>query len=311
MDREGRGFVGFELGQFRVPPAAHARWIGVALAACGWLSVVTTLGIVAVLVGEAAAFFAEVSPLQFLTDTQWTPLFADKHFGVWPLVAGTALTTAVAMAVAVPCGLLTAIYLSEYANVRVRQVLKPALELLAGVPTVVYGYFALTMVTPALQAVVPGLGGFNALSAGLVMGVMILPVVASLSEDAVYAVPHGLREAAWALGATRLASTLRVVVPSAWSGIAAALMLGISRAAGETMIVAIAAGQQPNWTLDPRQPVETMTAYIAQVSLGDTPSGTLEYRTIFAVGLALFVATLAMNMVSFALRRHVLRQGGR
>ncbi|MFN7134585.1 MAG: phosphate ABC transporter permease subunit PstC, partial [Myxococcales bacterium] len=272
-------------------------------------SVVTTIGIIAVLLFGTAAFFSEVSFSQFFLDSEWTPLFADKHFGIWPLLGGTLLTTAIAIAVAIPLGLLSAIYLSEFAGTRARRLLKPMLEMLAGVPTVIYGYFALTMVTPLLQRIVPGLSGFNALSAGLVMGVMVLPIIASISEDAIHAVPTGLREASYALGADRLSTIFRVVVPAAFSGIAASIILGISRAIGETMIVAIAAGQQPRLTADPRVPVETMTAYIVQVSLGDTPTGTLEYRTIFAVGTALFVMTLGLNLISHQLRRR-MRKGG-
>lgn len=275
------------------------------LAACGWLSVATTVGIVAVLLTEALQFFGEVGLVAFLADTQWTPLFAEKHFGIWPLLAGTALTTAIAAAVAVPAGLLAAIYLSEFAPRQLRQWLKPALELLAAVPTVIYGYFALTIVTPLLQNLLPNVAPFNALSAGLVMGVMILPVVGSLSEDALFAVPNDLRQAAWALGAGKLRTTWMVVLPAARSGVAAALMLAVARAIGETMIVAIAAGQQANFTADPRGAVETMTAYIVQVSLGDTPAGTLEYRTIFAVGLALFLSTMLLNGAAFALRRRM------
>jgi phosphate transport system permease protein len=289
------------------PRAWHERAVGGVLFACAFLSVGTTLGIVLVLLTETLGFFREVSLWQFFGDLQWTPLFADKHFGIWPLVSGTFLTTVIAVSVAVPLGLLAAIYLSEFATESSRRILKPLLELLAGVPTVVYGYFALTMVTPALKAVIPGLSGFNAMSAGLVMGIMILPVIASLSEDAIYAVPNSLREGAYALGANRVATILRVVLPSAFSGIGAAVILGVSRAVGETMIVAIAAGQQPRLTLDPRVPVETMTAYIVQVSLGDTPAGTLEYRTIFAVGMALFVGTLVLNLIAFRLRRRVLK----
>jgi len=234
--------------------------------------------------------------------TEWTPLFSEKHFGVLPLVAGTFLASAIAMLVALPAGLLTAIYLSEYAATRVRRVVRPVLEVLAGVPTVVYGYFALQFVTPLLQSFVPGLAGFNALSPGIVMGIMILPLVSSLSEDALHSVPNGLREGAYALGSTRMQTALRVVVPAAFSGISGAAILAASRAIGETMIVAIAAGQQPRLTLDPRVPVETMTAYIVQVSLGDTPAGTLEYRTIFAVGMLLFLFTFALNIVSNWLR---------
>lgn len=295
--------------ELEAPRALSERIIARVLFVCALVSVLTTAGIVAVLLGETVAFFAEVSPLQFLADTQWTPLFDDKHFGIWPLWAGTMLTTSIAVLVAVPLGLLSAIYLAEFANMRARKVLKPTLELLAGVPTVVYGYFALTFVTPLLQRIVPGLSGFNALSPGIVMGIMIVPVIASLSEDAIFAVPATLREGAYALGAGKVATILRVVLPSAFSGIAASVILGLSRAIGETMIVAIAAGQQPRLTADPRVPIETMTAYIVQVSLGDTPTGTLEYRTIFAVGMSLFLMTLVLNVISHRLRRRVLKGG--
>jgi phosphate transport system permease protein len=290
------------------PPLGERVAHGVFLV-CGSLSIFVTLGILTVLLAEGAAFFREVGFSSFFGDTQWTPLFADKHFGIWPLLAGTLLTTLVAMAVSVPLGLAAAVYLSELAPERARRALKPVLEVLAGVPTVVYGYFALTLVTPLLQRVVPDLAGFNALGPGIVMGLMIVPIVASLSEDAIYAVPSSLREGAWALGAGKLATVVRVVLPSAFSGIAASVILGMSRAIGETMIVAIAAGQQPTFTLDPRVPIETMTAYIVQVSLGDTPTGTLEYRTIFAVGLTLFAMTLILNLVSHWLRGRVLRGG--
>lgn len=276
---------------------------------CAAVSILTTLGIIAVLAVETGGFFAEVPVTDFLLDTEWTPLFAEKRFGILPLLSGTLLTTAIALVVAIPLGLLAAIYLSEFASRRVRRFLKPALEILAGVPTVVYGYFALMAVTPALQTFIPGLAGFNALSAGLVMGIMILPIIASLSEDALHAVPMGLREGSYALGADRIDTIFRVVVPSAYSGIAASIILGVSRAIGETMIVAIAAGQQPRLTLDPRVPVETMTAYIVQVSLGDTPTGTLSFRTIFAVGSALFVMTLALNVVSHRLRARIQKGG--
>ncbi|MGE0040214.1 MAG: phosphate ABC transporter permease subunit PstC [Vicinamibacterales bacterium] len=269
---------------------------------CAALSVATTLGIVAVLSVETIQFLREVSIVEFLTGTEWTPLFASQQFGVLPLVAGTVLVSAIAMVVALPMGLLSAIYLSEYAPDGVRRVVKPVLEILAGVPTVVYGYFALMFVTPLLQAIIPGLSGFNALSPGIVMGIMILPLVSSLSEDAMRAVPRGLREGAYALGATRMQTSLQVVVPAAFSGITAAAILAVSRAVGETMIVAIAAGQQPRLTLDPLVPVETMTAYIVQVSLGDTPQGTIEYRTIFAVGMLLFLMTFSLNLVSTWLR---------
>jgi phosphate transport system permease protein len=265
-------------------------------------SIFVTAGIILVLLVETAAFLSEVSIIEFLSGTVWTPLFFDKHFGVLPLVTGTLLASGIAMVVALPAGLMTAIYLSEYAPAVVRRTVKPVLELLAGVPTVVYGYFALLFVTPKLQAIVPGLAGFNALSPGIVMGIMILPLVSSLSEDALRSVPNGLREGAYALGATRMEAALRVVVPAAFSGISAACVLAVSRAIGETMIVAIAAGQQPRLTFDPRVPIETMTAYIVQVSLGDTPAGTLEYRTIFAVGMLLFASTFILNLFSNWLR---------
>jgi phosphate transport system permease protein len=285
------------------------RIIETLLAACGAVSIFVTVGIVLVLVFEASAFFSEVSPADFFGDTQWTPLFRDnQHFGIWPLVMGTLVTAAIAMAVALPFGLLAAIYLSEYAMPRTRSMLKPALELLAGVPTIVYGYFALTVVTPALQQFVPGLAGGNMLSPGIVMGIMIIPMVSSLAEDAIYAVPNSLREGALALGAGKLPTILRVIVPSAWSGIAAAMTLAVSRAIGETMIVAIAAGNQATFTTDPREPGETMTAYIVNISKGDTPNGTLEYRTIFAVGLMLFAMTLVMNLVSYRLSRRLRAQ---
>jgi phosphate transport system permease protein len=270
---------------------------------CGALSIVTTLGIVFVLLFETVAFFREVSVVEFLTDTQWTPLFADKHFGILPLVCGTVLTAGIAIAVALPVGLVSAVYLSEYAGERFRRVVKPVLEVLAGIPTVVYGYFALLFVTPLLQTVIPTLSGFNALAPGIVIGIMIIPMISSLSEDAMYAVPQSLREGAYALGSSKLQVALKVVVPSAFSGIAASVLLGGSRAIGETMILAIAAGQQPRLTLDPTVPIETMTAYIVQVSLGDTPTGTVEYRTIFAVGMMLFLGTLSLNIVSQWLRR--------
>ena len=286
----------------------HARRVRIeraiegALFLCAALSILTTAGIIGVLLMETIAFLRDVPLTAFLFGTVWTPLFSTKQFGVLPLVTGTVLVSLIAMAVALPAGLLSAIYLSEFAPQAVRRVAKPALEILAGIPTVVYGYFALLFVTPLLQSLLPGLAGFNALSPGLVMGVMILPMVSSLSEDAMRSVPDGLREGAYALGATRAQAALRVVLPAALSGISAAVILAVSRAVGETMIVAIAAGQQPRLTFDPRVPVETMTAYIVQVSLGDTPVGTLEYRTIFAVGMLLFAGTFTMNLVSTWLR---------
>jgi phosphate transport system permease protein len=278
------------------------RAIEALLFLCALASVGTTAGIIVVLAVETFAFFGEVSVVEFLTGTEWTPLFATKHFGVLPLLLGTTVVSVIALVVAVPTGLLSAIYLSEYAPDRVRRVVKPVLEILAGVPTVVYGYFALTFVTPLLQQWLPGLSGFNALSPGIVMGLMILPLVSSLSEDAMQAVPRGLREGAYALGATRMQTAVQVVVPAAFSGITAAVILAASRAIGETMIVAIAAGQQPRFTANPFVPIETMTAYIVQVSLGDTPQGTLEYRTIFAVGMLLFLMTFALNLLSSWLR---------
>ena len=266
------------------------------------LSIGTTIGIILVLTIETVGFLRQVSIVEFLTGTEWTPLFSVPRFGVLPLVAGTTLVSLIAMVVALPMGLLSAIYLSEYASDGVRRVLKPVLELLAGVPTVVYGYFALLFVTPLLQRFIPALSGFNALSPGIVMGLMILPLVSSLAEDAMRGVPRGLREGSYALGATKMQTSLRVVVPAAFSGITAAFILAVSRAIGETMIVAIAAGQQPRLTFDPTVPVETMTAYIVQISLGDTPQGTLEYRTIFAVGMLLFIGTFVLNLASAWLR---------
>ena len=273
-----------------------------ALALSAGVSVLVTAGIVLVLLVETIEFLREVRLTHFLFGTVWTPLFFDKKFGVLPLVAGTVLVSAIAMLVALPAGLLSAIYLSEYARPGVRRIVKPMLEVLAGVPTVVYGYFALLFVTPLLQKLIPGLAGFNALGPGIVMGVMILPLVSSLSEDALHSVPNGLREGAYALGATRMQTTLRVVVPAAFSGISAAAVLAVSRAIGETMIVAIAAGQQPRLTFNPLVPLETMTAYIVQVSLGDTPAGTLEFKTIFAVGMLLFLGTFVLNLASNWLR---------
>ncbi len=282
------------------------RIIELALLGCGLLSVFTTAGIIAVLAFETFGFFSEVSFGDFFLDTEWTPLFAQKRFGIWPLVGGTLLTSSIAIGVALPFGLLAAIYLSEFSGAGLRRVLKPALEILAGVPTIVYGYFALVFVTPVLQRIIPGLSGFNSLGPGVVMGIMIIPMISSLSEDALRAVPNTLREGALALGAGRVPTVLRVVLPAASSGIAASVILAISRAIGETMIVAIAAGQQPRLTLDPRVPIETMTAFIVQVSMGDTPTGTVEYRTIFAVGATLFIITLLMNLLSQRIRRRLV-----
>lgn len=266
-------------------------------------SVAVTAGIIGVLVLESAVFFQAVPLRAFLTDTQWTPLFSDAHFGILPLVSATLVVAGIACAAAIPMGTLIAVWLSEYAPAAARETLKPALELLSAVPTVVYGYFALLFVTPLLQAVVPDLPGFNMLSAGLVIGLMIIPYVSSVSEDAMKAVPMHLREASYALGATRLQTSFRVVLPAAFSGVASAFILGFSRAVGETMVVAVAAGMQPNLTLDPRQPAETITAYIVQVSLGDLPHGSVGYQTIFAAGLTLMCMTLVFNIAGHFLRR--------
>lgn len=266
-------------------------------------SVAVTLAIVGILVAESIPFFRVVPLGTFLTDTQWMPLFSEPRYGILPLVCGTLVTTGVALLVAVPVGTIAAVYLSEYAPHRVREWVKPMLELLSAVPTVVYGYFALLFVTPALQRVLPDLPGFNMLSAGLVIGVMIVPYISSLSEDAMRAVPVHLREGAYALGSTRLQTALGVVMPSAFSGIAAAYVLGISRAIGETMVVAIAAGMQPTMTWDPTQPAATITAYIVQVSLGDLPHDSIGYQTIFAAGLTLMMMTLAFNVAGHLLRK--------
>lgn len=278
------------------------------LFACASLCVLTTLGIIAVLLVQSIEFFSEVPLSSFLTDTQWTPLFADKHFGILPLITGTLLTTAIAIAIALPIGLTIAIYLSEYASKPFRKAVKPVMEILAAVPTVVYGFFALTVVTPALQKIIPGLSGFNALSPGIVMGLMIVPLISSLSEDALYAVPNSLREGAYALGSSKLQTAFKVLIPAASSGIIVSVILAISRAIGETMIVAIAAGQQPRLTLDPTVPIETVTTYIVQVSLGDLPQGSLEYKTIFSAGLSLFVLTFILNNISFLIKKKYREQ---
>ena len=274
------------------------RMVGVVLTSFSMVSIITTIGIVGVLLYESLGFFAEVSPFEFLTGTKWTPLFQPQNFGVLPLLSGSLLIALGAAAVALPLGLMSAIYLSEYAHPRTRGVIKPMLEILAGVPTVVYGYFALTFVTPALRLIWPNTEIFNAFSASVVMGIMIIPMVSSLSEDALSAVPGTMREGAYALGATKFEVATRTVVPAALSGIIASFILAISRAIGETMIVTIAAGATPKLTLNPFESVQTMTAYIAQVSLGEVPHGTLEYKTIFAVGLTLFGITLLMNIIS-------------
>jgi len=272
------------------------RAIKYVLGACALVSVLTTLGIAAVLVIESIPFFQEVALTEFFGSAEWTPQFSEKHFGIWALLSGTILVTVISAVVALPVGLASAIYISEYAADWVRRILKPGLELLAGVPTVVYGYFALTFMTPLLKTFVPGLGVYNALSAGIVVGIMIVPMVASLSEDALQAVPDSLSGAAYALGATKFETVLRVNVPAAFSGIMASFILAVSRAIGETMIVTLAAGASPKMTLDPTKSIQTMTAFIVQVSKGDTPQGTIVYQSIFAVGLVLFLITLAMNI---------------
>ena len=266
------------------------------------VSVLTTLGIVYVLVSESIHFFTHVSVVDFLTDTQWTPLFDDAHFGIMVLVSGTVVSSFVALAVAIPMGTIIAIYLSEFANSKVREVAKPILELLGGIPTIVFGYFALLVVTPLLQIILPELPGFSLLSAGLVMGIMIVPYIASLSEDAMRAVPMSLREGAYAMGSTRLYTAIHVVVPAAFSGLAASYILGISRAVGETMILAVAAGMQPNLTWNPMEPAATITSYIVQVALGDLPHGSIGYQTIFAAGLTLLLITLVFNILGQWLR---------
>jgi phosphate transport system permease protein len=279
------------------------RIIELMLLAAGLVAVFTTVAIVFILFYESASFFEHVSIRDFLTDTMWTPLFADARYGIMPLVAGTLTVTGVALMVAIPLGTIIAIYLSEFAPHRLRETVKPILELLGAVPTVVYGYFALLIVTPMLQKIFPELPGFNMLSAGLVIGLMIVPYVASVSEDAMRAVPRYMREGSYAMGATRLQTALRVVVPGAFSGLAAAYILGISRAVGETVVVAIAAGMQPNLTFDPREPAATITAYIVQVSLGDLPHGSIGYQSIFAAGLVLMLMTLVFNVIGFFLTR--------
>jgi phosphate transport system permease protein len=271
------------------------------LAAC--VSVFTTLAIVYILVKESVVFFSNVPLWTFLTDKQWTPLFDDAHFGIAVLLSGTLSSSLVALAIAIPLGTVIAIYLSEFASYRVREVLKPVLELLSGIPTIIYGFFALLVVTPLIQKIYPDLPTFNILSAGIVMGIMIIPYVSSLSEDAMRAVPMSLREGSYAMGSTRFQTATRVVVPAAFSGIASAYILGISRAVGETMILAVAAGMQPNLTLNPLEPAATITSYIVQVALGDLPHGSVGYQTIFAAGLTLMLLTLMFNLLGYWLRR--------
>lgn len=279
------------------------RFIETLLFLTAFASVAITLAIMVMLVKESFVFFQHVSIWDFLTDTQWTPLFDDAHYGILPLVSGTLVSSAVALLVAIPLGTIIAIYLSEFAPFTVREIAKPFLELLGGVPTIVYGYFALLFVTPLLQKIFPELPGFSLLSAGLVMGIMIIPYVSSLSEDAMRAVPMSMREGSYAMGATRFQTAIRVVMPAAYSGIAAAYILGISRAVGETMVVAVAAGMQPNLTWNPMEPAATITAYIVQVSLGDLPHGSIGYQTIFAAGLTLLLMTLTFNIIGHVLRK--------
>jgi phosphate transport system permease protein len=282
---------------------ARDRVIEFVLLLAGLVAVFTTLAIVAILVYESSSFFEHVSIKDFLTDTMWTPLFANPHYGIMPLVSGTLTVTFVALVVAIPLGTIIAIYLSEFATHRLRETVKPILELLGAVPTVVYGYFALLMVTPILQKIIPGLPGFNMLSAGIVIGFMIVPYVASVSEDAMRAVPKYMREGSYAMGATKMQTALRVVVPGAFSGLAAAYILGISRAVGETMVVAIAAGMMANFTFNPTESAATITAYIVQVSLGDLPHDSIGYQSIFAAGLVLMLMTLVLNVIGFFLTR--------
>ena len=272
------------------------------------VTILTTVGILYVLLSESISFFKEVSIIEFLTNKQWTPLFVKKNFGILPLVTGTLLTTFIAVSVALPVGITIAIYLSEYANKTFKKITKPLLEILAAVPTVVYGFFALVVVTPFLQSFIPNLSGFNSLSAGIVMGIMIIPYVSSLSEDALSAVPKSLRNASYGMGATRLQTSFRVMVPAASSGIIVSVILAFSRAIGETMIVAIAAGQQPRLTADPTVPISTITAYIVQVAKGDVPHNSLEYKTIFAAGISLFILTFLLNNISFYIRKKFQEQ---
>ena len=267
------------------------------------ITIAITIGIITVLTIEAVNFFKEVSIVDFFTDSEWTPLFANKHYGILPLLSGTLLTSFIAICVALPIGLSISIYLSEYAPKSFRKSIKPLLELLAAVPTVVYGFFALIVVTPFLQDIIPGLSSFNSLSAGIVMGIMIIPYISSISEDALHAVPDALRQASFGMGATKLQTAFKVAVPAASSGIIVSIILAISRAIGETMIVAVAAGQQPRLTLDPTVPIETITAYIVQVSLGDVQHGSVEYRTIYAAGITLFAFTFLLNTLSYRIRK--------
>jgi phosphate transport system permease protein len=270
--------------------------------------VFTTFAIVAILLYDSFGFFETVSLVEFFTGTEWTPLFEDAHYGIMPLIAGTLTTSFVALAVAVPVGTIAAIYLSEFASHKTREITKPILELLVGVPTIAFGYFALLFVTPLLQIIYPDLPGFNMLSAGLVMGVMIVPYIASVAEDAMRAVPMSMREGSYAMGATRFQTALRVVTPAATSGIVAAYILAVSRAVGETMVVAVAAGQQPTLTFDPTEGAATITAYIVQVAMGDLPHASIGYQSIFAAGLVLFAMTLSFNLIGHVVRKKYREQ---
>ncbi len=292
-----------ELAQIKTARKRKDQIIEFVLLSAACVSVFTTLAIVYILVKESISFFSNVPLWTFLTDTQWTPLFDDAHFGIIVLLAGTLSSSLVALSIAIPLGTIIAIYLSEFANHRLREILKPVLELLSGVPTIIYGFFALLFVTPLIQMIYPDLPTFNVLSAGIVMGIMIIPYVSSLSEDAMRAVPMSLREGSYAMGATRFQTATRVVVPAAFSGIASAYILGISRAVGETMILAVAAGMQPNLTLNPLEPAATITSFIVQVALGDLPHGSVGYQTIFAAGLTLMIITLLFNLLGHWLRR--------
>ena len=292
-----------EFGRLQARRKRREKAIELVLLAAACVSVFTTLGIVYVLVTESLEFFRHVPLWSFLTGSQWTPLFDDAHFGIAVLLAGTLSSSAVALLIAIPLGTIIAVYLSEFAGHKTRETMKPLLELLSGVPTIIYGYFALLFVTPLLQRIYPELPGFNVLSAGIVMGIMIIPYVSSLSEDAMRAVPMSLREGSYAMGATRYQTAVRVVVPAALSGIAAAYILGVSRAVGETMILAVAAGMQPNLSLNPLEPAATITSFIVQVALGDLPHGSIGYQTIFAAGLTLMLLTLVFNLLGYWLRR--------
>ncbi|MBU3900430.1 MAG: phosphate ABC transporter permease subunit PstC [Gammaproteobacteria bacterium] len=292
-----------ELAQIKAARRRKDNFIELVLLSAACVSVFTTLGIVYVLLKETLVFFTHVPIWDFFTDTQWTPLFDDAHYGIIVLLSGTLSSSLVALLIAVPMGTIIAIYLSEFANHTAREVLKPVLELLSGVPTIIYGFFALLFITPLIQKIYPGLPTFNILSAGIVMGIMIIPYVSSLSEDAMRAVPMSLREGSYAMGATRFQTAMRVVVPASISGIASAYILGISRAVGETMILAVAAGMQPNLTLNPLEPAATVTSFIVQVALGDLPHGSIGYQTIFAAGLTLLVITLLFNLLGHWMRR--------